>query len=182
MAPDDLGFEQADDGFGEGIIVAVAEASDRGLDPGLGQPFRVPDADVLPASVAMMGQAALRRAAVMQRLFQGIEDKACMSRPRDPPADNAAGEDVDDEGDVHKALPGGHKGEIRHPQHVRTRRPELPVHLVRRTGRGLVGDRGPDLLAADDTAQPIRRISRSTVQRATAMPSRPSCRQTLRAP
>ena len=111
-APDDLGLEQADDGLGEGVVVAVADAADRGLDPGLEQAFRVPNAEVLPTPVAMMGQAALRRAAVMQGLFQGIEDKARMRRPRDPPADDAAGEDVDDEGGIDEALPGRDVGEI----------------------------------------------------------------------
>ena len=47
--PDDLGPEQADDAHGEGVVVAVADAADRGLDPGLEQRFRVPDADVLSA-------------------------------------------------------------------------------------------------------------------------------------
>jgi hypothetical protein len=89
-APDDLSLEQADDGLCEGVVVAVADAPDRGLDPGLQEPFGVPDADVLPAPVAMMGQATLRRTTVVQGLFQGVEDKARMSRPRDPPADGEA--------------------------------------------------------------------------------------------
>jgi hypothetical protein len=59
---------------------------------------------------------------------------------------------------------------------------ELAVHVVERTWRRLVADRGPDRLAADDALQGQATISRSTVQRATSKPSRPSCRQTLRAP
>jgi hypothetical protein len=50
--------------------------------------------------------AAAQRAPVVQRLFQGVEDEAGMRRPRHPPADNTAGESVDDEGDVDEALPG----------------------------------------------------------------------------
>jgi len=60
----------------------------------------------------MVGQAAFRRAAAMQGLLQGVEDKARMSCPRDPPVDNAAGKDVDDEGGINEAPPGGHVGEI----------------------------------------------------------------------
>ena len=52
-----------------------------------------------------MGEAALRRTAVVQRLLQGIEDEAGMGGARHPPADDPAGEDVDDEGHVHKAPP-----------------------------------------------------------------------------
>ena len=44
--------------------------------------------------------AALNRPAVVQRLLQGIEDEVRLRRPRHPPADDAAGEDVDDEGHV----------------------------------------------------------------------------------
>ena len=92
--------------------------------------------------------------AVVQRLLQGIEDEAGVGCAGNPPADNAPGKGVDDEGHVDEALPGGHVGEIRHPQGVRPRRPELSVHLVGRTGHSLVGDRGPGFLAADSPAQP----------------------------
>ena len=34
---DDLGLEEADDAFGERIVVAVADGSDGRVDPGLGQ-------------------------------------------------------------------------------------------------------------------------------------------------
>jgi len=44
--------------------------------------------------------------------------------------------------------------EVRHPQGVRVRRTDLPVHLVRRARRGLVGNRGPALFAADNAAEP----------------------------
>ena len=32
---DDLGLEQADDAFGEGIIIGISDAADRGIDAGL---------------------------------------------------------------------------------------------------------------------------------------------------
>src|SRR3954471_15681262 len=107
----------------------------------------------LAAPVAMMDEAALHRTAVVQRLLKSIEDEIRMRRPRHPPADDAAGEDVDDEGHVDEALPGRHVGEIRHPQGVRMRCLEVPVHLVRRAGRRLVSDGGPGLLAANGAAQ-----------------------------
>ncbi len=129
-----------------------------------------------------MGQAAPRKTAVTQRLLQGIEGELGMCRPRRPPTDDTTGEDVNDERGVHKALPRRHLGEVRHPLRVRLRRPELAVHLVRRARRGPVGDGGPDRLAANCALQTHPPRQTSTVQRATAAPSRPSCRQTLRAP
>ena len=48
----------------------------------------------------------------MERLLEGIEDECGMGRARYPPADDAAGKDVDDEGHVDEALPGGDIGKI----------------------------------------------------------------------
>jgi hypothetical protein len=101
----------------------------------------------------MVKKTALHRTAVMQRLLEGTEDEVHMRPPRHPSANNAAGEDINDKGHLYKALPGRRIGEVRHPQGIRVWRPELPVHLVRWAGRGLVGDRSPGLLAADDATQ-----------------------------
>jgi len=44
---DDLGLVEAVDGFGESIVVRVADATHRRLDAGLGQALGVSDGDVL---------------------------------------------------------------------------------------------------------------------------------------
>jgi hypothetical protein len=44
---DYLGLFEADEGLGEGVVVAIADAADRGLDTGLGQPLGVADRQVL---------------------------------------------------------------------------------------------------------------------------------------
>ena len=119
----------------------------------------------------------------MKRLLQRVEDEARLRRARDAPADDAAGVDVDDEGHVDEARPGGDIGEVGDPEHVRRRRLELAVHPIERTRRRLVAERGSMRLAANDAlAVPCAFISRATVQRATSKPSRLSCRQTLRTP
>jgi hypothetical protein len=102
----------------------------------------------------MMNEAAAERATVVERLLQGIEDEARVGRPGDPPSDDPPREGVDDEGDVDEALPGRDVGEVRQPEGVRPRRPELPVHPVGRTRGRAVGHRRPDLPAAHDPAQP----------------------------
>src|SRR4029077_14557309 len=56
--PHHLGLEQAVDGFGEGIVVAVTDTADRRLNPGLGQALRIANGDVLGASFRMMDQLA----------------------------------------------------------------------------------------------------------------------------
>ena len=110
----DLGFEQAVDRLGERIIVGIADAADRWLDPRLGQTFGVSNGDVLTATIAMMYQLMPpQRAALVERLLQGVKYyKGGLGRPRYPPSDNAAGKDVDDESDIDKPLPGGDIGEI----------------------------------------------------------------------
>ncbi|MBB5696113.1 hypothetical protein FHS87_004183 [Roseomonas pecuniae] len=46
-AADDLGLEQPDHRLGERVVIGIANAPDGRLDPGVEQPFRVPNADVL---------------------------------------------------------------------------------------------------------------------------------------
>ena len=164
---DDLGLVETVDRFGERIVIAVADAADRGsmpLPPALG----VLDRDILAAAVAVMHEAAaMDGPPIMQRLLQRVEHEARMRRPRDAPADDAPGVDVDDEGDVDEAGPGRDIGEVRDPERIRPWRLELPVDVIQRTRRRLVADRRPHRLAADHALQAQARISRSTVQRAT---------------
>ncbi len=70
-----------------------------------------------------------------------------MRRPAHSPTDDAAGIGIDDEGHIDEALPCGNKGEVGEPQHIRPRDPELPVDVIARTRRGLVGNRGAHALA-----------------------------------
>ncbi len=53
-----------------------------------------------------------------------------MRRPAHPPADDAAGEGVDDERHVDETLPGGDIGEIRNPEPVRRSGFELALYAV----------------------------------------------------
>ena len=60
---DHLGFVEAVNGFGEGIVggeVAVADAADRRLDPCLGKPLGILDRDVLPTAITVMDETAAR--------------------------------------------------------------------------------------------------------------------------
>ncbi len=70
----------------------------------------------MPAAVRMVDQAGfLHGPSIMQGLLQSIEDKVCLGRPRDPPADDAVGKRIDHKGYVNKALPRGHIGKIADP-------------------------------------------------------------------
>ena len=113
----------------------------------------------------------------MDCLFEGIEDETRMGRSADPPAHDAAGIGVDDEGDIDEASPGGDISEVADPQHVRCRNTELAVHLVQRARCLLVGDRRPVRFAADNALnthalhQPCHRASRDIEALAAKLPS-----------
>ena len=56
--------------------------------------------------------AAMGGSAIMQSLFQGIQHKAGMGCPADPPTNDIAGINVDHEGDVDEPGPGRDLSEI----------------------------------------------------------------------
>ena len=62
---------------------------------------------------------------------EGVEDEGGGHGAGRLPADQAAGEDVDDEGDIDDTRPGRAVGEVGHPQGVGTRGGEVPVDEVR---------------------------------------------------
>ncbi|KJZ32865.1 hypothetical protein TW83_01030 [Paracoccus sp. S4493] len=55
---------------------------------------------------------ALGWAAVVDSLFEGIENEACMGCLARAPADDFAGTGIDDEGDIYKLLPAGDVSEV----------------------------------------------------------------------
>jgi hypothetical protein len=61
----------------------------------------------------------LFRLSRMQSLLQCIQHQLRVHRAADSPTHDPAGKDVDDEGDVHEARPGGDEREIRDPQQER---------------------------------------------------------------
>jgi hypothetical protein len=83
----------------------------------------------------------LFRLSRMQSLLQCIQHQLRVHRAADSPTHDPAGKDVDDEGDVHEARPGGDEREIRDPQLVGSRGREAPLHSIQRFLEGLIRDR-----------------------------------------
>src|SRR5512133_699923 len=80
---DDLGLEQAVDGFGERIVIAVADAADRGLDAGTRKPFGIADRDILHAAIAVVDETAFAHGTpVVKRLLERIQDEVRPCRTR----------------------------------------------------------------------------------------------------
>jgi hypothetical protein len=148
---DRLGFVEAVDGLGEGIVVAVADAADRRLDARRGAPLGVFDRKVLHTAITMMDEAAAPDGpALVQGLLQRVQDEAGVRRAGDTPADNTPRKGVDEEGDIDEAGPGRDVGEVGHPQSVWTRRFELPIDAIERTRDRGTAIRGSDRLTPHD--------------------------------
>jgi hypothetical protein len=92
----------------------------------------------LAAPIAVMHEsAAMDGPPIVQRLLQRVEDEARLRRATGTPSDDAAGECIDDKRHINKALPRGHIGEVRDPQHVWPWSPELTLDVIQRTRRCL---------------------------------------------
>src|SRR5690606_35505932 len=117
---------------------------------GFGEALGVANTDILRSAVRVVHQtAAMNGPPFVQGLLESVEHKARMRCPAHPPADDAAGVGVDDEGHVDEARPCADVGEVRKPEPVRSRRVEDPIHMVAWTWRGLVLHRRADRLATN---------------------------------
>ena len=73
---DDFRLEQSDDGFGQCVVVAVSDASDRHVASGFGESISVSNGRAMHASVRVVGQRSHRRASLADGLVEGVEDEA----------------------------------------------------------------------------------------------------------
>jgi hypothetical protein len=179
---DQVGLGQPDDRLGQGVVERVPAGAHRGDRPGLGQAFGVADSEVLAAPVRMMHQPVQLGLARPDGHLQRGQGQVGPQRPRGLPAHQHAAEGVDDQGHVDEPGPGRHV--VRSATHSWLGLVAEKSRSTRSAGRaalaaGVVVLRG---LPRRTPCRPSSPISRSTVQRATAMPSRYSCRHTLRAP
>src|SRR6266700_3900590 len=143
---DDLGLVQPDDALGQRVVIRVPGRPDRRRDPCARQLGAVPDRQVLGAGVTVMDQPGHLHALpgpVGDRHHQRVQHQVSAVVRRGAPPGDQPGERVDDERGIGGARPGGHEGEVDHPQPVRRIRREAAVHQVRRPGLGRVGHRGP---------------------------------------
>ena len=71
-----FGLVQTVDGFGQGVVVAVALAANGGLNAGLGQSLGLADGNVLRAAIRVVDQTGIPLwLASIERLFQSIQNK-----------------------------------------------------------------------------------------------------------
>src|SRR5713226_4605874 len=100
----ELGLVKPDDRLGKGVVVRIAHAAYRRLDPRFGQSLGVANRQILAAAVAVMHDS-LDSGARPQRLLQRVQDQFGMHRARHAPADDAPCEHIDHKRDVNEACP-----------------------------------------------------------------------------
>jgi len=99
-------FEQAVDGLGQGIVVGISDAADQGHQLCLRQALGVAHGEVLRAPVRVMHEHVLLRGTPgMDGLLQCIQHETRGRAAADLPADDPAGERVDDERHIDEACP-----------------------------------------------------------------------------
>lgn len=101
---------------------------------------------------------------VEEGVLQGVQDELRLHGASGPPADDAAPEDIDDEGDIEEGLQCADVGEVRDPQPVRLG--AAKVRCTRSSGHGapsLTSPVAPSVLARRLTSQAP--MSRAVVQR-----------------
>jgi hypothetical protein len=94
-----------------------------------------------------MTQLGVRDVATPDRHLERVEHEIGAEMIRDLPADDHAGEHVEDERDVAPAFPCRGVGDVREPQLVGSLRTEVAAHQIRCPRRGRVRDRCEALLA-----------------------------------
>ena len=154
FAPDHLRLVESIDRLGESVVIAVADTANGRFKACFGEALGVLDGHALRSAVRVTDESAAGdRPAIMQRLFECIENEAGVSRARVTPTDDLSGVDVDDEGDVDEAWPCGDIGKVADSENVRRRRIEVAIYPFERAWRRLVAERGAMRLAADDALQ-----------------------------
>lgn len=195
-----LGLEQAVDGLGQGIVVAVADAADRGLDARLGEALGAAQRKVLRSPVRMVYEAVVpngtalvqgpwRRArhasASSTKLAWAVRDtrqptirraKASMSGEPLGSTTNATYTNPD------QVRPKAGQTEVatwvKSLTHNAFGRGALNWRFTRSSGQAVAGSGTVvrTFLPRTTPCSPMARIRRTTVQRATTRPSRASCR------
>jgi len=89
-----------------------------------------------------------------QRHLKGVEREIAAQRAGHPPTDDPPGEHVRDEGDVYESVPGGHVGDVGHPELVRARGPGVALHKICWPKRTAIGDRRDLEGAPADASEP----------------------------
>ena len=121
--PDKLGFEGLEERFDHRVVVAVSLAGHRDQDAMLAELGLIIDRTVLAATIRVMDQPG-GRTAHGKGFAQGGKSQIAVQPVAGGPADDPAGEQVDDDGKVQPAFAGPDIGDVGAPLLVNMSTPE----------------------------------------------------------
>lgn len=136
------------------IVIAVAPTAGRGGHPGLGQPLRVADRQVLRAAVARNNQSTVPFPR-MQRLLQSVQHEVAVQAAAHLPTDDAPSGGVDHERIVDEDSHRPDVCSIRDLQRVRPGDRHVAVDQVVGSLGELIPDAGAPPTAPRDAPQAI---------------------------
>jgi len=142
---DSLLFQAAEEGFGDGIVPAVAFPAHTRLEAI--RPTESPPgvAAVLGSLIGMNQRAA--RSSPADRHQHRVEYELAMNGRAGSPAYDQSREQIHDDGEVEPALPGADVGDIRHPCRVGPRGGELSLQQIRDEDGGFADGPAPRAIA-----------------------------------
>jgi hypothetical protein len=135
--------------LGGGVVVGVADGSDRAEHASVIERLGVVERRVLTAGVRMCHERDVcSGGALMQSHPESVEHQVGPHVAGELPADDPPAVGVDHEAEEHQALPAAQIREVREPLLIRPRRREVALDPVRAAQRRRVGPCGPPRLAA----------------------------------
>lgn len=129
--PDQLGLDRLEEGLDGSVIVAIALAAHRHLEPMLAQDLLIVVRTVLAAAIAVEDRASGRRPEG-DRHLQRPDRQIAFHAVADSPADHAAGMQVEDHSQIQPALAGPDIADVARPFPIGSICREVTVQQVRR--------------------------------------------------
>jgi hypothetical protein len=127
-------FEGADEGLGPGVVVGVGASGHALAEAGFGEGVPEGFGAILAAAVAV--EDGVFSGSGMESLVKSVEDEIGAEMIGEFPAEDASGEEVDDDGEVEPAGGGGDEGDVAGPGLVGSGWRRL---LEEEIGRGFIG-------------------------------------------
>ena len=163
-----LAFKRGEEAFAHGVVIGVSHRTHRRAHAGLTAALAELDRGVLRTLVGMMDHA--RGPPRRQRHVQSIEHQLAGKCRRHRPADNAAAERIEHDGEIEKACPGRNVGDVGHPQPIRRFRREVALDQVGRLAAAILDAWSYTNLRRLTPARPACVISRATRLRPMCLP------------
>ena len=150
-ALEQLAFEGREEALAHRIVVAIPDRSGGGAHAGVPASLAEGERGVLRSLVAMVDHAV--GPTLPERHVEGIEHELCAQVVGHGPADHAAAEGIQHDGEVQEPGPGGDVGDVRDPEPIGCVGGEVALDQIRCRSGTRIPYRRPCPLAPTDAPQ-----------------------------